>query len=186
MKAGVMTESERASRIYYHLYVTNEGIQEHAERIVKLEELCSQLMRHLNPAERQDACNRECPAYELCCGSTYCEFTTWVQRAAREVEIEVELMPTEADYTIGFDSKEMTGLDSNGKRVPLELMKSESDNTKMRTMIADAISLLNWFCENQHERGCDCPAWPDHDKQCLLRDLEDEAKSLGIEVDDGD
>jgi hypothetical protein len=35
-----MTDEQRAERIRYHLYESNEGIQEHAERIVALEELC--------------------------------------------------------------------------------------------------------------------------------------------------
>lgn len=34
-----MTDEERQQRIHYHMYTTNEGIAEHAERIVKLEEL---------------------------------------------------------------------------------------------------------------------------------------------------
>jgi hypothetical protein len=35
-----MTDEQRVERIRYHLYESNEGIQEHAERIVALEELC--------------------------------------------------------------------------------------------------------------------------------------------------
>lgn len=34
-----MTEEQRKERLNYHMYTTNEGIAEHAERIVKLEEL---------------------------------------------------------------------------------------------------------------------------------------------------
>lgn len=34
-----MTEEERRARIHHHTYETCEGIQEHAERIVALEEL---------------------------------------------------------------------------------------------------------------------------------------------------
>ena len=34
-----MTEDERKQRIHYHEYDTLEGIHEHAERIVELEEL---------------------------------------------------------------------------------------------------------------------------------------------------
>ena len=36
-----MTPEQRAERIHYHEYKTLEGIHEHAERIVKLEELLS-------------------------------------------------------------------------------------------------------------------------------------------------
>ncbi len=38
-----MTDEERRQRIHYHMYTTNEGIAEHAERIVALEELCAAL-----------------------------------------------------------------------------------------------------------------------------------------------
>lgn len=34
-----MTDEERKARIYHHMYETCEGIAEHAERIVALEEL---------------------------------------------------------------------------------------------------------------------------------------------------
>ena len=34
-----MTEEERMARIHHHMYETCEGIAEHAERIVALEEL---------------------------------------------------------------------------------------------------------------------------------------------------
>ena len=40
-----MTDEERQQRIHYHMYTTNEGIAEHAERIVALEELCAALYR---------------------------------------------------------------------------------------------------------------------------------------------
>lgn len=33
-----MTDHDK--RVYHHMYETNEGIAEHAERIAKLEELC--------------------------------------------------------------------------------------------------------------------------------------------------
>jgi predicted RNA-binding Zn-ribbon protein involved in translation (DUF1610 family) len=38
-----MTDEQRAQRIHYHMYDTNEGIDEHAERIVALEELCVEI-----------------------------------------------------------------------------------------------------------------------------------------------
>jgi hypothetical protein len=40
-----MTDKQRAERIHYHMYTTNEGIAEHAERIVALEELCADMWR---------------------------------------------------------------------------------------------------------------------------------------------
>lgn len=38
-----MTDEQRAERLRYHMYDTNEGIREHAERIVALEELVAEL-----------------------------------------------------------------------------------------------------------------------------------------------
>lgn len=38
-----MTPDQRAKRLHYHLYESLEGITEHAERIVKLEELVSDM-----------------------------------------------------------------------------------------------------------------------------------------------
>ena len=42
-----MTDEERKARIHHHMYTTNEGIAEHAERIVALEELCVDMWRLL-------------------------------------------------------------------------------------------------------------------------------------------
>lgn len=38
-----MTDEERKQRIHHHMYTTCEGIAEHAERIVALEELCADM-----------------------------------------------------------------------------------------------------------------------------------------------
>ncbi len=38
-----MTDEERQQRIHHHMYETCEGIAEHAERIVALEELCADM-----------------------------------------------------------------------------------------------------------------------------------------------
>ena len=38
-----MTPDQKAKRLHYHMYESLEGIQEHAERIVALEELCAGL-----------------------------------------------------------------------------------------------------------------------------------------------
>lgn len=43
-----MTHDER---VYHHMYETNEGIAEHAERIASLEELCKELAEFLTEAE---------------------------------------------------------------------------------------------------------------------------------------
>jgi len=42
-----MTDEERKARIHHHMYETCEGIAEHAERIVTLEELCADMWRLL-------------------------------------------------------------------------------------------------------------------------------------------
>ena len=59
---------------------------------------------------------------------------------------------------------------------------TKTENAKLRELVGNAHKLLNEFCENQHERGCDCPAWPDHDRQCSLRDIEDDMTKMGIKV----
>ena len=40
-----MTNEERKQRLHYHTYVTCETPAEHAERIVKLEELCADIYK---------------------------------------------------------------------------------------------------------------------------------------------
>ena len=42
-----MTDEPRAARIHYHMYESLEGIQEHAERIVELEELLTDWHEYL-------------------------------------------------------------------------------------------------------------------------------------------
>lgn len=46
-----MTDEERQARIHHHMYETCEGIAEHAERIVALEELCAELYMNLRNRE---------------------------------------------------------------------------------------------------------------------------------------
>lgn len=48
-----MTDEQRAKRLHYHMYDSLEGIEDHAKRIVDLEELCADAM--------QIVCDR-CPA----------------------------------------------------------------------------------------------------------------------------
>ena len=43
-----MTDEERKARIHHHMYETCEGIAEHAERIVALEELCADMHYYLD------------------------------------------------------------------------------------------------------------------------------------------
>ena len=42
-----MTDEQRKERLNYHMYTTCETPAEHAERIVKLEELCADMWRLL-------------------------------------------------------------------------------------------------------------------------------------------
>lgn len=49
-----MTDEQRAKRIHHHMYETCEGIAEHAERIVALEELVADLYQ----CSRQVGCDR--------------------------------------------------------------------------------------------------------------------------------
>lgn len=42
-----MTDEERKARIHHHMYETCEGIAEHAERIVALEELCADMWKDI-------------------------------------------------------------------------------------------------------------------------------------------
>lgn len=53
---------------------------------------------------------------------------------------------------------------------------------ELRELISDMHALLQRTCESRDECGRDCELWPDHDKQCDLRDIEDRMAVLGIEV----
>lgn len=53
---------------------------------------------------------------------------------------------------------------------------------KARKLISDMHGLLQRTCESRDECGRDCELWPDHNKQCDLRDVEDRMAVLGIEV----
>jgi len=57
-----MTDEERKARIHHHMYETCEGIAEHAERIVKLEELCTDMW----PIARSGVCIDRCANYDEC------------------------------------------------------------------------------------------------------------------------
>lgn len=56
-----MTDEERRARVHYHEYESLEGIAEHAERIVALEELCQEMLPYV-----ADACPGECLYREEC------------------------------------------------------------------------------------------------------------------------
>ena len=51
-----MTDEQRAERLRYHMYESNEGILEHAERIVALEELVLVLWHCADECGDCDAC----------------------------------------------------------------------------------------------------------------------------------
>ena len=50
-----MTDEQRAERLRYHMYETNEGIREHAERIVALEELVGDILRFHETLRQPDS-----------------------------------------------------------------------------------------------------------------------------------
>ena len=53
---------------------------------------------------------------------------------------------------------------------------------ELRRLVGDMHSLLQQICESRDECGRDCELWPDHNKQCDLRDVEERMVVLGIEV----
>jgi len=80
-----MTDEQRAKRIHYHMYDTNEGIAEHAERIVALEELVMYMMSYHKGRGRCGGCT-ECPLSNTC--EDECFFAEWVDVKAKELGIE--------------------------------------------------------------------------------------------------
>lgn len=59
-----MTEEQRAERVHHHMYDTCEGIAEHAERIVALEELAGELWRWC-PVTPDYCAGVNCPHYRV-------------------------------------------------------------------------------------------------------------------------
>ena len=57
----------------------------------------------------------------------------------------------------------------------------QAENHDLRSLCGDAIVLLNRFCEVT-DGDTFCPVWPDSERQCLLRDLEERATHLGVET----
>lgn len=79
-----MTDEERKARIHYHEY-SGEGIREHAERIVALEEL---IIDMLDAMSKMMLCPDNCPRSHECEGlplGSVCPFCT----DAEELGIEV-------------------------------------------------------------------------------------------------
>ena len=68
-----MTDEERKARVHYHMYETCEGIAEHAERIVRLEEenaKLRELVRNLYACALRTECD-ECSYAEEPCDFKY-------------------------------------------------------------------------------------------------------------------
>ena len=55
-----------------------------------LRKFVAQLLHYVDPTEHQDTCNHECPAYDKCVGSIFCEFPSWARDQARELGVEVD------------------------------------------------------------------------------------------------
>ena len=79
-----MTPEQRAARLHYHLYETCEGIREHAERIVALEELA------LLNWEWAQTCCADCRLRDDYCGCAVdreCNFEREVWNIMRELGV---------------------------------------------------------------------------------------------------
>lgn len=67
-----MTPDQRAKRLHYHLYESLEGITEHAERIVKLEELVADMWPFAKEGIAVACMAPDCPFHERCKTSAVC------------------------------------------------------------------------------------------------------------------
>lgn len=76
-----MTDEQRAERLHYHMYDSLEGIEDHAKRIVALEELVVNIW---NVARLMDA-NRHIDGMRITE-----EFRRECEKAFKELGIEVE------------------------------------------------------------------------------------------------
>ena len=83
-----MTPEQRAARIRHHMYETCEGIAEHAERIVKLEELVIHLYACVKNFESVEGNTYDCERCPMGNHAHDCEFELFIQ----ELGIEVNLM----------------------------------------------------------------------------------------------
>ena len=75
-----MSKINEIKREISHIAEENDALCEYA----------TQLLNFIYPASHQSGCNRSCPAYKMCVGSTRCMFVDWAMERARELEIEVE------------------------------------------------------------------------------------------------
>lgn len=80
-----MTDEQRAERIRYHLYESNEGIQEHAERIVALEELVLEIWRSC-PVSESDCKMCMCPHYIEGSEEDWCDIPILMEKLGVEVD----------------------------------------------------------------------------------------------------
>jgi hypothetical protein len=94
-----MTDEQRKARLHHHMYETCEGIAEHAERIVRLEE------ENENLTKQVEALKDYAHALELCKGDAYlCEYCTF-----NSIDFEHD----DINCTIDFDGlRKKAGMDS--------------------------------------------------------------------------
>ena len=59
-----MTDKTPTERLHWHMYESCEGIREHAERIVALEELVEDMKAHICRTHRDEPCAVACGAYD--------------------------------------------------------------------------------------------------------------------------
>ncbi len=64
-----------------------------------------------------------------------------------------------------------------------KLVHADAENRELRELISDMHGLLQHICESRDECGRDCELWPDHNKQCDLRDIEERMVVLGVAVE---
>ena len=58
------------------------------------------------------------------------------------------------------------------------IMRTYSENLKLRSLLNKAVRLANKFCDEQEKSTC--PAWPDHSVSCDLNEIEDEMREMGL------
>lgn len=80
-----MTDHDK--RVYHHMYETNEGIWEHAERIAKLEELVRELWEGYMDPPCEDCPLKDKP---VCTDCPICAREAAVIDHMRELGVEVE------------------------------------------------------------------------------------------------
>ena len=84
-----MTDEQRAERLRYHMYESNEGITQHAERIVALEELVCEFyefVENVDALGSSASCTECCEHEDECIGSGEC----WFEKRMAALGIEVK------------------------------------------------------------------------------------------------